>query len=56
MEDKKPLYKSINPNAGSLINLEQAKLPPQALDLEEAVLEFQNRERRFGKTQEQIEC
>ena len=38
MEDKKPLYKSINPNAGSLINLEQAKLPPQALDLEEAVL------------------
>ncbi len=25
-------------------------------DLEEAVLEFQNRERRFGKTQEQIEC
>ena len=38
MEDKKPLYKSINTNAGSLINLEQAKLPPQALDLEEAVL------------------
>ena len=38
MEDKKPLYKSINPNAGSLINLEQGKLPPQALDLEEAVL------------------
>ena len=25
-------------------------------DLEEAILEFQNRERRFGKTQEQIEC
>ena len=25
-------------------------------DLEEAVLEFQNRERRFGKTQEQVEC
>ena len=25
-------------------------------DLEEAILEFQNRERRFGKTKEQIKC
>tara|TARA_B100000686_G_scaffold355023_1_gene469161 strand:+ start:11500 stop:13029 length:1530 start_codon:yes stop_codon:yes gene_type:complete len=37
MEEKKSVFKSINPST-SIINLEQGKLPPQALDLEEAVL------------------
>ena len=37
MEEKKSLYKTIKSNT-SIVNLEQAKLPPQALDLEEAVL------------------
>tara|TARA_B110000444_G_C18851612_1_gene606206 strand:+ start:9222 stop:10757 length:1536 start_codon:yes stop_codon:yes gene_type:complete len=37
MEEKKSLFKTIKPNT-TVVNLEQAKLPPQALDLEEAVL------------------
>ena len=37
MEEKKTQYKTIKSNT-SIVNLEQAKLPPQALDLEEAVL------------------
>ena len=37
MEDNKPIFKSINQKT-TVVNLEQAKLPPQALDLEEAIL------------------
>jgi replicative DNA helicase len=37
MEEKKSIYKKIS-STTPIINLEQAKLPPQALDLEEAVL------------------
>ena len=37
MEDKKPFLKTIKQDS-TVVNLQQGKLPPQALDLEEAVL------------------
>ena len=37
MEDKKPFFKTIKQDS-TVVNLQQGKLPPQALDLEEAVL------------------
>ena len=37
MEKSRPI-KIENDNSGTVINLKNAKLPPQALDLEEAVL------------------
>ena len=37
MEEKKSVFKTIKQNT-SVVNLEQGKLPPQAIDLEEAVL------------------
>ena len=37
MEKSKPIDPKV-PQSGTVINLKQGKLPPQALDLEEAVL------------------